>query len=185
MACFLSPLVVLPGFCRPSINDVIATMGSIEETVDVIPTIDLTPWLNDDDSSAAARIAVVKELHDACVTYGFFQLVGHGIPLQLQKKVLSCAANFFDLPLEEKMNVSIKKCMGRANRGYEVLQGQTLQTGALPDLKEVSCTCHKNADILTHVGLFHRRRGTLRQSSSWKISDGTEPMARKHSHCGL
>ncbi|KAK5942336.1 hypothetical protein PMZ80_004899 [Knufia obscura] len=111
-------------------------MGSIEETVDVIPTIDLTPWLNDDDSSAAARIAVVKELHDACVTYGFFQLVGHGIPLQLQKRVLSCAANFFDLPLEEKMNVSIKKCMGRANRGYEVLQGQTLQTGALPDLKE-------------------------------------------------
>ena len=112
-------------------------MGSINESVDAIPTIDLTPWLEDEDFSTAARIAVVKELHDACVTYGFFQLVGHGISLEMQQKVLSCAADFFDLSLEEKMDVSIKNCMGRANRGYEVLQGQTLQTGALPDLKEV------------------------------------------------
>ena len=113
-------------------------MGSINESVDVIPTIDITPWLKDDsESSIAARLAVVRELHDACVTYGFFQLVGHSIPLELQTKVLRCASNFFDLSPEEKMKVSIKKCMGRANRGYEVLQGQTLQTGALPDLKEV------------------------------------------------
>jgi isopenicillin N synthase-like dioxygenase len=111
-------------------------MGSIEEPVHVIPTIDLSPWLQD-GASEESKAAVVTELHNACVTYGFFQLVGHGIPIELQTKVLHCAAEFFDLPLEEKLDVSIKKAMGQANRGYEVLAGQTLQTGALPDLKEV------------------------------------------------
>lgn len=115
-------------------------MGIIERPIDVIPTIDLSPWLLD-NASEEAKATVAKELHDACITYGFFQLVGHGIPIELQTKVLDCAAEFFDLPLEEKMEISIKKSMGRANRGYEVLAGQTLQTGALPDLKEVGCRC--------------------------------------------
>jgi len=119
-----------------------AKMGSIDESLDVIPTIDLTPWLKDDDASANARIAVVEKLHDACVTYGFFQLVGHGIPLDMQRTVLNSAAGFFDLPLEEKKKVSIKNCFGRSNRGYEIMQGQTLQTGALPDLKEVRFIPH-------------------------------------------
>lgn len=122
---------------RLDILKTVVSMGSIEQPVDVIPTIDLSPWLSN-EATEEARARVVKELHDACVTYGFFQLVGHGISLDLQKEILGCAAKFFDLPIEEKMDISIKKCMGRANRGYEVLSGQTLQTGALPDLKEVS-----------------------------------------------
>lgn len=115
-------------------------MGSIDTSEDVIPTIDLSPWLNSDESKTADKLAVIKELHDACVTYGFFQLVGHGIPIEMQRSVFDCAARFFALPLEEKTDVSIKNCFGRSNRGYEVLQGQTLQTGALPDLKEVCST---------------------------------------------
>lgn len=107
-------------------------------TTDIIPTIDISPWLGGDGKCADdSRISVVQELHDACAKYGFFQLVGHGITLDMQREVLNCAVRFFDLPLGEKMEVSIKKCLGRSNRGYEVLQGQTLQTGALPDLKEV------------------------------------------------
>lgn len=125
-------------------------MGSIDTTVDTIPTIDLSPWLNSDESKAAEKLAVVKELHDACVTYGFFQLIGHGIPLDMQRGVFDCAAKFFDLPLKEKTNVSIKKCLGRSNRGYEVLQGQTLQPGALPDLKEVRVTTSRTSPADRH-----------------------------------
>jgi isopenicillin N synthase-like dioxygenase len=107
-------------------------MGSVIHT---IPTIDISVWLS--DSSQESRDAVVTEVRDACRTYGFFQLVGHGIPQSLQDKVFECAETFFALPTKEKMEVSMKKCLGLSNRGYEIMQGQTLQPGALPDLKEV------------------------------------------------
>lgn len=102
-----------------------------------IRVIDISPWRNP-SSTLEERNAVIAGLRYSCTTHGFFQLVGHGVPLTLQKQVLQCAKKFFALPMAEKTAVSIKKSMGRANRGYETLQGQTLQPGALPDLKEVS-----------------------------------------------
>ena len=102
-----------------------------------IPTIDIAPWLAA-DSTYATRRGVVEGIRNACITYGFFQLVGHGVPIDLQQKVLQCAEDFFSLPMNQKMAVSQKNAMGKSARGYEVLQGQTLQSGALPDLKEVS-----------------------------------------------
>jgi len=104
--------------------------------LNVIPIIDISPWLW--NSSEEARMAVVEEVRHACVTYGFFQLVGHSIPLSLQEEVFDCAEALFALPADEKMEVSIKKSLGLSNRGYEAFQGQTLQTGMLPDMKEVS-----------------------------------------------
>lgn len=103
----------------------------------VIPTIDMSAWLDENGSSPAALDAVVKEVSDACRAFGFFQLVGHGIPFEMQSEVFACAQRFFEMPLNEKMGVSIKKAMGLANRGYEAFQGQSLQVGGLPDLKEV------------------------------------------------
>ncbi len=41
-----------------------------------IPTIDIQPWLDGSNPDG-----VVKIIRAACMTYGFFQLVGHGIPL--------------------------------------------------------------------------------------------------------
>lgn len=112
-----------------------------------IPTVDIAPWLTADSTSEARR-SVVVAIRDACITYGFFQLVGHGIPRELQQKVLGCAEDFFSLPMIEKMEVSQKNAMGKSARGYELLQGQTLQMGALPDLKEVSrrLQAHKPRD---------------------------------------
>jgi isopenicillin N synthase-like dioxygenase len=102
-----------------------------------IPLINISPFL-DASASDASRNAVVDQVRDACMTYGFFQLEGHGVPLHLQEKMIECAKLFFDLPLEKKTAVGMDKAMGKSNRGYEVIGGQTLQPDTLPDLKEVN-----------------------------------------------
>ncbi|RDW78165.1 UPF0676 protein [Coleophoma crateriformis] len=100
-----------------------------------IPVVDISPFL-DASSSAEQNDLVVKAVRDACITYGFFQLTGHGIPEEMQQKMLECSRLFFDLPLEQKQACAMAKAMGESGRGYERLGGQTLQAGALPDLKE-------------------------------------------------
>jgi len=100
-----------------------------------IPTIDISPYMADPGSDAAA--AVVAEVRQACITTGFFQLTGHGISSELQGRVIKAAERLFALPLEEKQSlVSLKGEL--KNRGYEILGSQALQGGTLPDLKEVS-----------------------------------------------
>lgn len=101
-----------------------------------IPLIDISPFL-DGSAPQSSRDAVVDQVKEACMTYGFFQLEGHGIPVDLQAQMLKCAKVFFDLPLEQKKAVGMDKAMGQSNRGYEVIGGQLLQSDALPDLKEV------------------------------------------------
>ncbi|KAI5919659.1 Clavaminate synthase-like protein [Camillea tinctor] len=97
----------------------------------VIPTIDIAPYLQDSSSEISAR--VVEEVQQACATSGFFQVVGHGVPKELQQAVLRAAEVLFALPLEEKKKLRHPTLK---NRGYEILGSQVLQAGALPDLKE-------------------------------------------------
>ena len=101
-----------------------------------IPTIDISPWMSS-NASQEAMDEVVKQVHAACTTYGFFNLVGHGVPVEAREKVWEALKLFFALPLEEKMKVSVDKSMGKAFRGYEPSLIQTHQEGLLPDTKEV------------------------------------------------
>lgn len=102
-----------------------------------IPTIDVAPYLAE-DATPEVQEQVVTALCNAARTYGFFSIVGHGIPIEDQDTALACAKLFFDLPTEEKMSVFIENALGTSNRGYEILKSQTLEPGTLPDLKEVS-----------------------------------------------
>lgn len=101
-----------------------------------IPTIDISPWMSP-SASQEEKNDLVKQVHDACSTYGFFNLVGHGVPVEAQKNAWAASKLFFDLPLEEKMKVSVDKSMGKSFRGYEPSLIQTHQEGLLPDTKEV------------------------------------------------
>ncbi|KAF2801457.1 2og-Fe oxygenase family protein [Mytilinidion resinicola] len=98
-----------------------------------IPTVDISSYVADPSSPAAER--VIEDVRSACITSGFFQLIGHGVPRELQEAVLNGAKAFFKLPQEEKLKYE-KSAVGRGNRGYEVMGKQVLQKGALPDLKE-------------------------------------------------
>ncbi|KAK3195662.1 hypothetical protein Dsin_026972 [Dipteronia sinensis] len=59
---------------------------------DEIPVIDLS---NDTKE-------VVLEIGEACKTWGFFQVINHGVPLELLSRIKKTSKEFFDLPMEEK-----------------------------------------------------------------------------------
>jgi isopenicillin N synthase-like dioxygenase len=44
----------------------------------------------------------VQEIRKCCLHDGFFQIVGHQVPLALQERVLQHVKDLFDLPQEEK-----------------------------------------------------------------------------------
>ena len=96
-----------------------------------LPVIDIAGLSSPD---LADRKAVAARLRAACLHNGFFYISNHGVDEALVGDVLAEAAAFFALPPETKAEVD--KSRSRANRGYEPLQGQTLEPGAPPDLKE-------------------------------------------------
>jgi isopenicillin N synthase-like dioxygenase len=80
------------------------------------------------------RQVVGAQLRAACLDKGFFYIKNHGVSEALVDDVFAEAAAFFSLPAARKAEVD--KAKSKANRGYEPLQGQTLEAGAPPDLKE-------------------------------------------------
>ncbi|XP_020257817.1 probable 2-oxoglutarate-dependent dioxygenase At5g05600 [Asparagus officinalis] len=48
---------------------------------------------------------LIADIEAACRDWGFFQVVSHGVPLELLEGVQSMAKEFFSLPLEEKKRV--------------------------------------------------------------------------------
>jgi len=96
-----------------------------------LPVIDISGLSS---NRAIERQKVGAQLRAACLDKGFFYISNHGVPESLIDDVFREAAAFFALPAEQKSEVD--KAKSKANRGYEPLQGQTLEAGAPPDLKE-------------------------------------------------
>ncbi|KAE8008953.1 hypothetical protein FH972_005411 [Carpinus fangiana] len=72
------------------------------EVVDEIPVIDLSDILNPTHKNTQQ---VISDVGRACETWGFFQVVNHGVPVELRRRVEAAAKKFFDGPLEEKRKV--------------------------------------------------------------------------------
>jgi isopenicillin N synthase-like dioxygenase len=97
-----------------------------------VPTVDISPFFEDPESPESDKI--VEIIRKACVTHGFFQITGHGIPRELQKEIFGAAAEFFKLPFDVKKSLDAKSNIG--HRGYDVLASQSYEDDVLPDLKE-------------------------------------------------
>ena len=97
-----------------------------------LPSVDISPYLEDPNSAAAEK--VIDDIREACLSTGFFQLLGHGVPKLLQESVLQAAAKFFALPLDTKVALNAKKNPGY--RGYDIMASQSYEADVLPDLKE-------------------------------------------------
>lgn len=71
---------------------------------DIIPTVDLSPFFTPGDDEGKKK---AKDLiHQACSAYGFFQVVNHGVPLELMTRAMEVSKTFFEFPDEEKLKFS-------------------------------------------------------------------------------
>jgi isopenicillin N synthase-like dioxygenase len=83
-------------------TSIAAKRGAFHE----IPVIDFADAFSKD---VEKRIAVASKVYDACVRVGFFYIRNHHVDDSIMKKVFSAAKDFFNLPLEEKMEIDLNK----------------------------------------------------------------------------
>jgi len=96
-----------------------------------LPVIDVGPLAG--RSPAAARAGVAGQIQAACRERGFFYVTGHGVPPGLLDQLAGASAEFFALPLADKLEIAMERG-GRAWRGFFPV-GAELTSGR-PDLKE-------------------------------------------------
>lgn len=100
-----------------------------------IPIIDIAPFFTGDET---VRKAVAADIDAACCDIGFFAIVGHGVDEDLLARTRQMAANFFALPVEEKLKV--ERPPQKVSRGYNRFMDRSLSYSlgveAPPDLQE-------------------------------------------------
>lgn len=102
-----------------------------------IPVIDLAGGAAGIES---IRDRAASEIHRACRENGFFYVSNHGVSPDLIARQFEMAKLFFDLPIEQKLPLSLR--LNPAAVGYEPIGGQKLDSqdatkaAAPPDLKE-------------------------------------------------
>jgi len=109
-----------------------------------IPTVDISAILSPTASEADQK-KVIESVTQAAATYGFFNLVGHGIPTALLRQAFDSSNLFFSLPEEKRSEVHVGKALGRSFRGWEPPFIQQHQKELLPDTKEVGRTSCVNS----------------------------------------
>jgi isopenicillin N synthase-like dioxygenase len=96
-----------------------------------LAVIDVGPLIG--GAPAAARAAVAEQVQAACRERGFFYVTGHGVPAGLLDELAGASAEFFALPVADKLEIAMERG-GRAWRGFFPV-GAELTSGQ-PDLKE-------------------------------------------------
>src|SRR5271154_2177948 len=88
-----------------------------------IPVIDLGV-LKVLNVSTSVIEEIVDQVRSACANTGFFQIINHGVSPELQDAVFEASKKVFRMSKEEKLAL---KRDPFGNRGYEVLEGQSLE----------------------------------------------------------
>ncbi|CAD2213424.1 non-haem dioxygenase in morphine synthesis N-terminal, putative [Angomonas deanei] len=96
-----------------------------------LPIIDISPLIAGHKEGVQK---VAEELDNACRTWGFFYIVGHGIPKERMEALTQMARTFFDQPMEEKLKIDIRH--STVHRGYGVVGVQQADPDLPYDNKE-------------------------------------------------
>lgn len=95
----------------------------------LVPIIDVGALVAED----CDRFAVSRQINAACRQSGFFYVVGHGVDVELMRRIEQLSREFFALTVQEKEKIAMSNG-GRAWRGYFRV-GDELTSGK-PDQKE-------------------------------------------------
>jgi isopenicillin N synthase-like dioxygenase len=96
-----------------------------------LPVIDMRPLVG--GRSVTGQAALADQIQAACRERGFFYVTGHGVPASLLADLADASAEFFALPLPDKLEIAMQRG-GRAWRGYFPVGGEL--TSGRPDVKE-------------------------------------------------
>jgi isopenicillin N synthase-like dioxygenase len=88
-----------------------------------IPVIDLGV-LKVQNVSTSVIEEIVDQVRSACANTGFFQIINHGVSPELQAAVFEASKKVFLMSKDQKLAL---KRDPFGNRGYEVLEGQSLE----------------------------------------------------------
>ncbi|EFJ18175.1 2-oxoacid dioxygenase [Selaginella moellendorffii] len=80
-----------------------------------LPVVDLGELLLP-ECSEESRKRIAREVAEASSEWGFFQVAGHGIPLELLERVRTQGRAFFSLPAEDKEKASLGLFQGYEGR---------------------------------------------------------------------
>lgn len=114
-----------------------------------VPVIDISPFSVTPPVQSELD-SVTRQIYAACTDWGFFQIVGHGIDLTLQKELVRCAEEFFNQAQEDKLALHVKKG-GVAWRGYMPHGGEG--THGRTDHKEGLYAGPEHPDDHRHAGM--------------------------------
>ncbi|XP_021856201.2 2-oxoglutarate-Fe(II) type oxidoreductase hxnY isoform X2 [Spinacia oleracea] len=92
-------------------------MGVGEETTTTVANLPII------DLSAPDRESTAATLRQACIDFGFFYIVNHGVDKDLFGRLFEESQKFFTLPLDDKMKIARKGI-----RGYTPLYHEKLDT---------------------------------------------------------
>lgn len=68
--------------------------------------------------------SVISQIKKVCEGISCFYITGHGIDESLMGDVMKCGKDFFDLPMDKKVAISLKR--SSAYRGY-IQQGNDVE----------------------------------------------------------
>jgi isopenicillin N synthase-like dioxygenase len=117
-------------------------------TKNLIPTINISPIINQDFSSKKS-IETIKKIKKACIDIGFFQVIGHGINKKNIKNICNVGNKFFNSSENNKKKLSPKKWNHKNKniyRGYfpnDVNGKEGLDIGDLKITKKYASTKKK------------------------------------------
>ncbi|KZT35226.1 Clavaminate synthase-like protein [Sistotremastrum suecicum HHB10207 ss-3] len=98
---------------------------------DQIPVVDLS---NANSPNLEARRAIAQAIKEACTKVGFFYVKNHGVSASLVETAFAAGKNFFDLPIDEKMKIDIRKSPNF--KGYTALLSENADPENRGDLHE-------------------------------------------------
>ncbi|PVH78613.1 Clavaminate synthase-like protein [Cadophora sp. DSE1049] len=107
--------------------------GGIKGQFTDVPTIDLSALI-DPSSTPEDRSRLAAEIYNACTRVGFFVIKNHGIKWEIVEAAFDGIKEFFNLPMEKKIEVHQSK--SDSYQGYEQPYYTNVDRLKKGDLKE-------------------------------------------------